>query len=428
MINLLIRIKNKELFIALYFLFFILGGSTPISLNFYNEARVLEILLLLGLSFYSVFHNNIFFDKKEYLFLTFLILSFFFLQNYQFIFFEILLFYLLYKAFFSLKYNEFLSKLIVWSSLFVFLMLPIAIVEYINSGTYQNWYPMPWNIRIYNSYFLIFSIFSIFSIWFYLQEVKYKNIYLVFIFLAFLSILLDGGRSATLAYTAFIVFICIFNSVARFKLLLVYITTWLTYFFIVYLSNYSNSNLISITRESTSGRYKLWVNALQCWMESPFWGCGFYQLNQYSNLPAHPHNLFIQVLTETGLIGFSFLAFIMFSIIKNINWNFKQNYFVLAVFSAVSIDLFFSGVHVYPITQVALLWLFVFLLKNPEFQHATYFNRSTVQSSILVQVLNFIIYFIFTLAFIYLFINTSVLSKILASTPPRFWEYGYQLF
>lgn len=98
-------------------------------------------------------------------------------------------------------------------------------------------------------------------------------------------------------------------------------------------------------------------------------------------ISAHPHNLFIQVLTETGLIGFGFLILVIWNILKRIKWNLKENYFVISAFIAVSIDLSFSGIHIYPVTQVALLWLFVFLLKNPEFQHAASFHPSTYEAS-----------------------------------------------
>lgn len=417
--------KNKELFVALYFLFFILGVSVQISPNFYNEARVLEVLLLLGLGFYSIFIKNTIFYKQELLFLAFIALANFFWSNYQFIFLEIILFYLFYKVFFILNYNTIISKLIIFSSFIIFIMFPISLLEYINTGVYKNWYPMPWSIRVYDSYFLIFSIFSI---WFSLKERKYKNIYLVFVFLAFLSILLDGGRSTTLAYTVFIAIICIFNRIARFKLLFTYCLTWLAYFSIINFSSHSSSSLITLARESTSGRHELWVNAFQCWIQNPIFGCGFYQLDGYLGLPAHPHNLFIQILTETGLIGFIFLGFIVFSIVKNISWNFKKNYFVLAALFSISIDLSFSGIHIYPITQVALLWFFVFLLKNPEFSHASYFNQFEIENSKKSKLIYFIIYLFITIIFIYLFLNTSVLTESLPSTPPRFWEYGYQLY
>lgn len=422
--NFLVHFKNKELFVALYFLLFIVGFSIY-SFNFYNELRVLEIFLFIGLGLNSLTYKKNYFSKYEFCFLIFTLLGFLFWSDYSYIFYELILFYLLYKAFLDLNYNEFLSKFVIWLSFLIFLMLPIAIAEFIASGVYQNWYPMPWNIRVYNSYFLVLSIFAI---WFYLKQAKFKNIYLIFLFLAFLSILLDGGRSSTLAYTIFIVIVCIFNRLERFKLLLIYCSTWLAYFSIVYFSSQSASNLRSITRESTSGRYELWLNAFQCWLENPILGCGFYQLNKYPSLSAHPHNLFVQILTETGLIGFIFLSFIVFKVVKNISWNFKQNYFVLAALFAVAVELSFSGIHIYPVTQVALLWLFVFLLKNPEFSHASYFNYLKIKNSKIDKLIQLFIYLCILIIFIYLFINTSVLSENLPSTPPRFWEYGYILF
>jgi hypothetical protein len=68
------------------------------------------------------------------------------------------------------------------------------------------------------------------------------------------------------------------------------------------------------------------------------------------------------------------------------------------------------------------------LLKNPEFQHAASFNPLTHETSRVSQVFELIVYILITLAFIYLFFHTSALSESLPSTPPRFWEYGYQLF
>lgn len=423
--NLLIHFRNKELFIALYFLLFI-SGISIYSYNFYNELRVVEVFLLIFLGFYGPISKKNYFSECEFCFFIFILLGFLFWSNYYYIFYESILFYLLYKAFLNLDYNNFISKFLIWLSFSIFLMLPIAIIEFIASGVYQNWYPMPWNIRVYNSYFFVLSIFAI---WFYLKQEKFKNFYLSFLFLAFLSILLDGGRSATLAYSVFIACVCMFNRAARFKLLFTYVTTWLAYFSILFFSSHSASSVRSIVRESTSGRYDLWVNAFQCWSQSPIFGCGFYQLDQYSGvISAHPHNLFIQILTETGLVGFSFLVLLIWNILKRIKWNLKENYFVISALMAVTIDLFFSGIHIYPIAQVALLWLFVFLLKNPEFQHATSFNLSARKASKKSQVFNFIVYILITLAFIYLFFNTSALSESLPSTPPRFWEYGYQLF
>ncbi|WP_335962542.1 O-antigen ligase family protein [Acinetobacter haemolyticus] len=420
--NFLNHLKNKELLVALYFVLFIF--LFPIFSNFYNEVRFVEIIILFFYSSIAFYKYKI--SITEILFFLFISMGCFFWQGFEFIFFELLIFYLLYKSFLVLNYNSQISKTILLFSFLIFIMFPLSIYHFIVSGIYQNWYPLPWNIRIYNSYFFICLILAT---WFYLMESKYKNIYLFFIFLAFLSILLDGGRSAILAYSIFIACICLFNRAARLKILFTYIATWLTYFSILFFSSNSASGVRSIARESTSGRYELWVSAFQCWSQNPIFGCGFYQLDQYSGvISAHPHNLFIQVLTETGLIGFGFLILVIWNILKIIKWNLKENYFVISALIAVSIDLSFSGIHIYPITQIALLWLFVFLLKNPEFQHAASFNQSAHETSKKSKIFGFIVYILITLAFIYLFFYTSALSESLPSTPPRFWEYGYQLF
>ena len=119
MFNRIKHLKNKELFVALYFLIFILGVSLGLSYNFYNEARFLEVLLLFGFGFYSIFNKKIFLNKEEFLFLTYVVYYLFFSKNSQFIVFEVLIFYLLYKSFFILNYSLVVSKIIVLSSFII---------------------------------------------------------------------------------------------------------------------------------------------------------------------------------------------------------------------------------------------------------------------------------------------------------------------
>ena len=421
---------NKELLIGLYFLLFILGITAGSGYGVYNEFRIIEIGLLLGLGIGAWFYKPYVISKIEWLFFTFIALGIFFWDNPLFVTVDLLLAYLLYKSFYILEYRPLLTKIMVLSSLLVFLLLPVALWDYINSGVYSSeWYALRLNIRIYNSYFLILSIFAV---WFYLTEKHYKNAYLFFLFLAFLSILVDGGRSAALAYTAFIAIIGVFNRSARWQLLSVYAMSWLTYLSITYLANLnvtSSSTLdLQIVRATTSERYDIWVNALQCWSQNPLLGCGFYQLDNYRTLAAHPHNIFIQSLTETGLIGFGFLMAIIVAIFRHIDWQLKKGYFVIAALVAVSIDMSLSGVHIYPTTQMALLWLFVFLLKNPAFSHAQYFSRATTISSVSGRFLSIAIYLILTVFFLYLFISTTALVDNELFTKPRFWQNGYRLF
>lgn len=422
-------LNKKELFIALYFMYFILGMvNFSNGYGFYNEYRVFEVILLLVFGLWAVVKGQFQVNKSEILFFVFTAVGSFFWQHLLFIIIDLLLAYLLVKNFQLLNYNELITKVIVLSSLVIFLLLPVTLLDYFTSGTYiPNWYPLSWNIRVYDSYFLILSIFST---WFYISGGRYKNIYLLFLFLAFFAVLLDGGRSVTLAYTSFVIIIAICHKPTRLPLILTYITSWLACLAITYAASFGSDGL-AIVRESSSGRIDLWVNGLQCWVTRPILGCGFYQLEQYPQLSAHPHNIFIQVLTETGLIGFGFLAFIVFKVIRHISWSFKENYFVLAGLLAVSIDMSLSGVYIYPITQMMLLWLFVFLFKNPVFAHASYFHSpaklTPPDTSILAKYLPILLISILILIFGYLFMTTSIFSEEMPSTPPRFWGYGYHL-
>lgn len=423
--NLGLVFRTKEVLIVFYFLFFILGLSSNTNHHFYDEYRVFEIAILLIFGLWAIYSQQLIVNNMELLFFAFIGIGSLFWQQPLFIIIDLLLVYLLYKSFQVLNYNALITKTIVLCSLVLFLILPVALLDYVNSSRYiANWYPLSWNIRVYDSYFLIISIFAV---WFYLTEQKYKNIYLLLLFLAFFAVLLDGGRSVTLAYTAFIVIVAVFHRRARLLLVLTYIASWLAYLAVSDAASLGSSGL-RIARESSSGRIDLWVNGLSCWTQNPIMGCGFYQLEQYPYLSAHPHNIFVQVLTETGLIGFGFSAFVLFKVARHISWNIKQNYFVIAALLAVSIDISLSGVHVYPITQMALLWLFVFLFKNPVFAHAHYFNQEPAIIGRFQKLLSIIVYYLIAVWFIY--IITQVLSSFNGTpmTPPRFWLYGYLLY
>lgn len=422
---------NKELLIALHLLVFVFGLTTRNDFTFYNEYKVIQVVLLLTLGLSTLYYSRLSMSKVELFFLTFIAIGSLFWAQPAFVITELFLAYLLYQCFKFLNYRQLTSKTIVLASLTMFIQLPFSLWDYLSTGTYEAiWYPLTWNIRVYDSYFLILSIFAV---WFYLTKQAYRYLYLLFLFLAFFAILLDAGRSATIAYTLFIAIVSMAYRQVRWHFIFMYAASWLAYLSITYAAslavvNSGDGTGLRIARESSSGRIDLWINAYQCWSQHPIIGCGFYQLEQYPNLSAHPHNLFIQVLTETGLLGFGFLLYIIFMIIKRINWQQSQRYFVSAAFLAIGVDLFFSGVHIYPVTQMALLWLFVFLLKNPEFIYSKNINSPILQSnSSLAKVLPILVYMIISFWFIYILSNTNALSSETPITPPRFWVYGYQL-
>ena len=418
---------NIELLLIFYILLFIFGFTTQDGYLFYNEYRVIQIVLLLFFGLIACFFQRDKIAKGELFFFALVAVGSTFWTQPVFVISELLLAYLLYKSFGLLQYRQLASKLLVLSSLTMFIQLPLALWDYIQTGKYAAiWYPLTWNIRVYDSYFLLVSIFAV---WLYLTNQRYRYLYLLFLFLAFLAILLDAGRSAILAYTLFIVTVSMFYRHVRYPLILVYISSWLIYLSVNYIANLNavrSSDMDSqILRVTTSLRDDLWMNAYQCWSKQPLWGCGFYQLDSYKHLAAHPHNLFIQVLSETGLLGFCFLFYIWINILKRINWQSRSRYFVIAALSTVGVDMFFSGVHIYPVTQMVLLWLFVFLLKNSEFT-----SDSLVPSTpknLIMTLLPSLFYVVVSLWFIALLITTEVFLSEVPFTPPRFWVYGYRL-
>lgn len=425
-----IPLKNKEALILIYFLFFILGISNSNGYNFYNEHRIIEVILLLIFGLWAVVRGQYHVSNVELLFFAFIGMGSLFWQQPLFIVTDLLLAYLLFKSFQVLTYNRLVAQIFVLSSLVLFLLLPVALLDYVNSGVYfPDWYPLPWNIRVYNSYFLIVSIFAT---WLYITEQRYRIYYLLFLFLAFFAILLDSGRSAALAYTLFIAVIALFHRAVRWPLLATYAGSFLAYMAVTYwvAVNVASSTAagLQIARTTTSLRYDLWVHALECWAQNPIMGCGFYQLGRYEQFGAHPHNLFIQVLSETGIIGFGVLVYIMVVIAKRINWNQKYRYFIIAAFLAIGIELSLSGVYIYPITQIALLWLLIFLIKNTQFIYTKNVNYNAQQTKPLNYIISMIVYIAIALYFLYLFSHTTAFSIDAPVTPPRFWIYGYKLF
>lgn len=64
-----------------------------------------------------------------------------------------------------------------------------------------------------------------------------------------------------------------------------------------------------------SGRYQLWQHAMSAWLDSPVFGLGL--AGFYETIGEAAHNTYLQVLSETGLVGFlSFISVVLFPIRK----------------------------------------------------------------------------------------------------------------
>lgn len=75
-----------------------------------------------------------------------------------------------------------------------------------------------------------------------------------------------------------------------------------------------------IDSETTNGRSVLAREALREWMKSPFYGNGLGKLDFMPRSGLAPHNLFLKVLGETGLMGlFCFLFGLAVMLFRGLN-------------------------------------------------------------------------------------------------------------
>lgn len=97
----------------------------------------------------------------------------------------------------------------------------------------------------------------------------------------------------------------------------------------------NNEFLISIIEKRLdsagggSGRFEIWLVGLELWMQNIFTGIGYYNFLYYNvNLYGgshYMHNTFLEVLVETGLIGFVFYLLFHIVVIVNIYKLSKYN-------------------------------------------------------------------------------------------------------
>lgn len=193
-----------------------------------------------------------------------------------------------------------------------------------------------------------------------------------------------------------------------------------------------NTNNIPLVRDLSSGsvRLELWENTINQWMLNPFFGIGpmhsaqMLSPSQY----AHPHNFYIQFLSEWGLFAFIALSILLivffkfiyknYSSIKRSNSN-KTIYltFIWSLLVAL-IHAFFSGVMMTPISQVWLLLVVAWLLGHNRHDFATTFRRVETFKFVYLVLLLVVLYVIsgdiFNLPDSY---SETTLS-------PRFWVQG----
>ncbi len=235
---------------------------------------------------------------------------------------------------------------------------------------------------------------------------------LVFIFSETL-IFLSGDRSAFFNINLSAIFVILFSK----KLFKLRLTTLLSSIFLLIIISFINPtakervfdqtlkqmNLSTINKNNDEQIYIFskehtnhYITAYRIYLDNKIFGVGvknfrkFCKIDKYSagklSCASHPHNTYIQVLSETGIFGFIFLFLILiyfiFYILKHMKFKLKGEYyfsdFQICVLSAIAIYLW----PFIPTGNIFNNWLNIALIINLPFLFWKYNSQLTKKNNV----------------------------------------------
>jgi hypothetical protein len=194
-----------------------------------------------------------------------------------------------------------------------------------------------------------------------------------------------------------------------------------------------------ILRTTDSGRFEMWARAIEMWIQHPIFGAGPLHYARIIDEPyaSHPHNFYLQFLSEWGIISFLTLALLIAVLIVSVFNNFhnakrnNQNKFFYigvswALLSALTHS-FFSGVMHTPMSQIWLVLVLAWLIGFNRNQHSVNIRLPFYRSKNLLLIILTLIVLLMSVGDILSL--TEYYSIYMAQYPgesfyPRFWNEG----
>lgn len=196
------------------------------------------------------------------------------------------------------------------------------------------------------------------------------NIYLILtIVTIFLSLSRGGILAIIIPLSLYIIYrFLIFLYLMRirhkfyFKLMLIVVIVFIVSYYLISTGEFSaflEKRVSSVS--NASGRFEIWSNLIQLWIDNPLFGIGWYNFLYYNaevfEGTNYAHNTFLEVLVETGLVGFFiYIAFHFVIFINLIRLVYIDNRFKYFIFSYASIMVNFNN-----LSLVINEFLFLFL-------------------------------------------------------------------
>ena len=164
-------------------------------------------------------------------------------------------------------------------------------------------------------------------------------------------------------------------------------------FFYIYLPGGREAEVLRFT---DNNRFDLWQNALGLWLENPIFGIGPMHYAVREGLPeeAHPHNFFVQFLTEWGILSFMLLACLLFIFARSTfklqsMRKFQQSNFIVVIamyasIGAALIHSLVSGVMHTPMSQMWLVPITAWILAWNHKNDMKYYNKHLIATLLLL--------------------------------------------
>ncbi len=212
----------------------------------------------------------------------------------------------------------------------------------------RNTYRLIGTIEDPNFFVLFNSIFF----FYYLTRPKDRmnNLGLI---LCFITVLLSLSRGGLLAVLFPFIFYMV-KYVRKYnnkKVLLMLALVLILNIFLIYILNFNlihvlTERMLNIFSDGGSGRINLWKKGLDLFMKNPIIGIGinnfrYYNINVYGG-SHYLHNTYLQVLVETGVVGFVIFSLFLFSFLirlLKLYWISKDIYLLFAG-ASISISIF----------------------------------------------------------------------------------------
>jgi O-antigen ligase len=224
----------------------------------------------------------------------------------------------------------------------------------------------------------LFSLYNMIFFFYYLTHLdkKWAKWGLLLSTVTMLLTLSRGGIVA-IAFGILLMFLTS-NTAKKLKMLIILpLTTLILNILINIMTGINMLTMITdrfLINDGGSGRSNLWGVALQFFQEHPIFGIGIFNFLPYGQekfgAPSYLHNSYLEVLVESGLIGFSLYLLVFISVIVTYyNYRKKINDKGYLFFTFISISVFMATYSLI-VNEVfyfvlALFWRYLYEIKHP---------------------------------------------------------------